>query len=186
MGSIHRPVRPVALPAGERGALRHEALFKEAPQRDRQFARIARLIIVEAARSLPSRPIIRTSQRLGDAPTAEGSSASILSRKRPDDRPAICGSLPDRVGADVAGPPGAVRQGAGHEDDPEMGSDRAAHAIEDQRAVEPNPLQSDQTTPTVEPTPEPTPSPATTSHALLCNVHVAFMICRTPERRARR
>ena len=72
------------------------------------------------------------------------------------------------------------------EDDPEMGSDRAAHAIEDQRAVEPNPLQSDQTTPTVEPTPEPTPSPATTSHALLCNVHVAFMICRTPERRARR
>ena len=27
------------LPAGERGALRHEAVFKEAPQRDRQFAR---------------------------------------------------------------------------------------------------------------------------------------------------
>src|SRR6516225_9100544 len=52
-------------------------------------------------------------------------------QKGPDDRPAICGSLPDRVGADVAGPPGAVRQGAGHEDDPEMGSDRAAHAIED-------------------------------------------------------
>ena len=68
----------------------------------------------------------------------------------------------------------------------QMGSDRAAHAIEDQRAVEPNPLQSDQTTPTVEPTPEPTPSPTTTSHALLCNVNVAFMICRTLERRARR
>src|SRR6516165_6994345 len=29
----------VASPAGERSALRHEALFKEAPQRDRQFAR---------------------------------------------------------------------------------------------------------------------------------------------------
>jgi hypothetical protein len=29
----------VALPADEAGALRHEALFKEAPQRDRQFAR---------------------------------------------------------------------------------------------------------------------------------------------------
>src|ERR1700745_1981044 len=29
----------VALPAGEHGALRPEALFKEAPQRDRQFAR---------------------------------------------------------------------------------------------------------------------------------------------------
>src|SRR5262252_4444930 len=27
------------LPAGEHGALRHEAVFKEAPQRDRQFAR---------------------------------------------------------------------------------------------------------------------------------------------------
>ena len=27
------------LPVGKHGALRHEALFKEAPQRDRQFAR---------------------------------------------------------------------------------------------------------------------------------------------------
>src|SRR5437763_12434641 len=29
----------MSLPVGERGTLRHEALFKEAPQRDRQFAR---------------------------------------------------------------------------------------------------------------------------------------------------
>ena len=30
---------PVSLPVGEHGTLRHEALFKEAPQRDRQFTR---------------------------------------------------------------------------------------------------------------------------------------------------
>ena len=39
VGTIDGSPPPVALPAGERGALRYEALFKEAPQRDRQFAR---------------------------------------------------------------------------------------------------------------------------------------------------